>query len=311
MKYLFDNIQAVNELLHSKGNIILLTDFDGTLTPIRKHPDLAALSEEIRQTLTKFTQDKAVFLSIITGRSLKQIKKLVQVRGILYVANHGIEMEGPDIRSTCPEAKKARSTLWHIYMKLFKSLQHIEGIYVEDKGLSVSLHYRSVKKKGDVNEVSRTLHAVTKPFLERKMILLSEGKMVYEIRPPVKWNKATAIQWLLTDYFPLKFNEDALVIYLGDDKADMEVFDSLRGRALTIFVGNPSNMSATEYRHITGSDSCRSPFTPDTSVADYYVHSPDEVKTFLDHLYAQKQETRNGCHAETQSRKELYKKMPS
>ncbi len=278
MKYLFDNIQTVNELLHAKENVILLTDFDGTLAPIRKHPGLAALSEEIRQTLIKFTQDKAIFLGIITGRSLKQIKKLVQIRGILYVANHGIELEGPGIRSTCPEAKKARSTLWYIYMKLFKSLRHIKGIYVEDKGLSISLHYRTVKKRGDVNDVSRTLHAITKPFLERNMILLSEGKMVYEIRPPGKWNKATAIQRLLTDYFPLKFNEDVLIIYLGDDKADIEVFDSLRGRGLTIFVGDPLQASA-----------------PGISAADYYVLSPDEVKDFLEHLYEQKHEVHNEC----------------
>ena len=251
MKYLFENIQTVDALLNAREKTILLTDFDGTLTPIQKHPDLAALSEEVLQLLVKLSSTKAVSLGIITGRSLKQIKKLVQIRGILYVANHGIEMEGPGIRSTCPEAKKARSTLWHIYMKLFKSLRHIKGIYVEDKGLSISLHYRAVKKRGDANEVSRTLHAITRPFLERKMILLSEGKMVYEIRPPVKWNKATAVQWLLTDYFPLQFNGDVLIIYLGDDKADIEVFDSLSGKGLTIFVGNPL----------------------DTSTAEYYVHS--------------------------------------
>src|SRR3990170_2096788 len=226
MKYLFENIQTVDALLKAREKTILLTDFDGTLTPIRKHPDLAALSEEIRQTLIKFTQDKAIFLGIITWRSLKQIKKLVNIQDVLYVANHGIELEGPGIRSTCPEAKKARSTLWHIYMKLFKSLRHIEGIYVEDKGLSVSLHYRAVKKRGDANEVSRTLHAITKPFLDRKMLSLSTGKMVYEIRPPVEWNKASTIQWLLAHYFPGEFSEDALLIYLGDDKADIEVFDS-------------------------------------------------------------------------------------
>jgi len=273
MKYVFDNIQTVNELLHTKEHVILLTDFDGTLTPIRKHPDLVNLSEEIRQTLIKFTQVKAIFLGIITGRSLKQIKKLVHIRDILYVANHGIEMEGPGIRSTCPEAKKARSTLWHIYMKLFKSLRHIEGIYVEDKGLSISLHYRTVKKKGDVEYIISTLHDITKPFLDRKMLSLSTGKMVYEIRPPVKWNKASTIQWLLTHYFPVEFSEDALLIYLGDDKADIEVFDSLMGKGLTIFVGNPSDMST----------------------ADYYVNSPEEVKVFLEHLYEQKHEVHNEC----------------
>ena len=71
------------------------------------------------------------------------------------------------------------------------------------------------------------------------MLHLHTGKMVYEIRPSVKWNKASTIQWLLTHYFPLEFSENALLIYLGDDKADIEVFDSLRGKGLTIFVGNP------------------------------------------------------------------------
>ena len=273
MKYLFENIQTVDALLNAREKTILLTDFDGTLTPIRKHPDLAALSEEIRQTLIKFTQDKAIFLGIITGRSLKQIKKLVNIPEILYVANHGIEIEGPGIHYVSKDARKARYILWHIYMRLLKSLRHIKGIYVEDKGLSISLHYRAVKKKGDIEFVTSTLRAITKPFLDRKMLSLSTGKMVYEIRPPVEWNKASTIQWLLTNYFPLEFGENALLIYLGDDKADIEVFDSFRGKGLTIFVGNPL----------------------DTSAAEYYVHSPEEVKVFLEHLYEQKHEVHNEC----------------
>jgi len=273
MKYLFGNIQTVDALLNAREKTILLTDFDGTLTPIQKHPDLVNLSEEIRQILIKYSQNKAIFLGIITGRSLKQIKKLVNIPEILYVANHGIEIEGPGIHYVSKEAGKARYILWHIYMRLFKSLKHIEGMHIEDKGFSISLHYRAVKKKGDIEFVTSTLHAITKPFLDRKMLSLSTGKMVYEIRPPVEWNKASTIQWLLAHYFPLEFSENALLIYLGDDKADIEVFDSLRGKGLTIFVGNPS----------------------DTSTAEYYVHSPEEVRVFLEHLYEQKHEVHNEC----------------
>lgn len=273
MKYLFENIQTVDALLNAREKTILLTDFDGTLTPIQKHPDLVNLSEEIRQILIKYSQNKALFLGIITGRSLKQIKKLVNIPEILYVANHGIELEGPGIHYVSKEARKARYILWHIYMRLFKSLKHIEGMHIEDKGFSISLHYRAVKKKGDIEFVTSTLHAITKPFLDRKMLSLSTGKMVYEIRPPVEWNKASTIQWLLAHYFPEEFSEGALLIYLGDDKADIEVFDSLRGKGLTIFVGNPL----------------------DTSTAEYYVHSPEEVKAFLEHLYEQKHEVHNEC----------------
>lgn len=276
MKYVFDHIHAINELLRAHKKIILLTDFDGTLTPIREHPDLANLSEEVRQILVKFSHDRTFFLGIITGRSLRQIKKLVNVPGVLYAANHGIELEGPGIRFSSSEAKKARCNLWHIYMRLFNSLRHIEGVYLEDKGYTISLHYRLVKKTSDVEFITKTLTSIIQPYLERKILSLSTGKMVYEIRPPVKWNKATTIQWLLTNYFPLEFSGDALLVYLGDDQADIEVFTALSGKRLMIFVGTPS----------------------DTSAADYYLHSPEEVKTFLELLYQRKNEDNNGLLTE-------------
>ncbi len=271
MKYAFDHIQAINERLRAYKKIILFTDYDGTLTPIRESPDLAILSEEVRQILEKFSHNETFFLGIITGRSLRQIKKLVNIPRVLYAANHGIELEGPGVRFSSSEAKKARCNLWSVYMQLFKSLHHIKGVYLEDKGYTVSLHYRLVKKAKDVEFIMNTLTSITKPYVERKALFLSTGKMVYEIRPPVTWNKATTIQWLLTNYFPLTFGENTLLMYLGDDKADIEVFHALKGKELTIFVGNPS----------------------DTSAANYYVNSPEEVKVFLEHIYKQKNRDRN------------------
>ncbi|MCC7212947.1 MAG: hypothetical protein IT451_14040, partial [Candidatus Brocadia sp.] len=83
MKYAFNHFQTINELLRAHKKIILLTDFDGTLTPIQEHPDLALLSEDMRQILLKFSQNKTFFLGIVTGRSLRQIKKLVNIPKIL------------------------------------------------------------------------------------------------------------------------------------------------------------------------------------------------------------------------------------
>lgn len=266
MNYAFDHIQTISKLLLARKKIILLTDFDGTLSAIQDSPDLAMLSEEARQILLKISHDKSFFLGIITGRSLRQIKKLVNIPGILYAANHGIELEGPGIHFRSSEAKKARCNLWNVYMRLITSLGHIEGVYLEDKGYTVSLHYRLVKKKHDVEYVKKTVTHVLQPYLDMKTLSLNTGKMVYEILPPVKWSKATTIQWLLTNYFPLNVGGDSLLIYIGDDNADIEVFNTLKDEELTVFVGSPST----------------------TIPADYFVHSPEEVRTFLEYLYKQK-----------------------
>jgi len=272
MNYVFDHIQAISKLLQARKKVILLTDFDGTLTAIRERPDLAVLSEEARQILLKISRDKSFFLGIITGRSLRQIKKLVNIPGILYAANHGIELDGPGIHFRSSEAKKSRCNLWNVYMQLFTSLRHIEGVYLEDKGYTVSLHYRLVKKKNDVEYVKKTITHVMQPYLDMKALSLNTGKMVYEMLPPVKWSKATTIQWLLTNYFPLNVGGDTLLIYLGDDNADIEVFNALKDKELTIFVGSPSA----------------------TTTADYFVHSPEEVRAFLEYLYKQKGANNDG-----------------
>ncbi len=266
MKYLFDDIQTIRKRIHAHNKIILLSDYDGTLTPICEHPDIAIISEKVRKLLEKFTSHNTFLLGIVTGRSIQQIKKFVNIQKILYAANYGTELEGPGIRFTNPEAKKSRYILWHIYLRLLKSLKHIEGVYIEDKGLSISLHYRLVKKIKDLQHVTKVFYGITRPFLDKKMISLDTGKMVYEIRPPVRWNKATIVTWLLIHYFPLEFQKDALLIYLGDDKADIEVFSTLRGKGLTVFVGDPAV----------------------TSAADYFIHSPKEVEIFLEYLYEQK-----------------------
>jgi trehalose-phosphatase len=217
-------------------------------------------------------------LGIITGRSLRQIKKLVTIPGILYAANHGIELEGPGTHFRSSEAKKARCNLWNVYMRLFTTLRHIEGVYLEDKGYTLSLHYRLVKKKNDVEYVKKAVTHVMQPYLDMKALSLNTGKMVYEILPPVKWSKATTIQWLLTNYFPLNVGGDSLLIYLGDDNADIEVFNTLKDEELTIFVGDPSA----------------------TISADYFVHSPEEVRMFLEYLYKQKGASNDGRINETE-----------
>ena len=72
-------------------------------------------------------------------------------------------------------------------------LQGIPGAIVEDKGLTLSVHYRTVPEDRR-DEVRRIVHSAlanaSHPFL------LREGRMVYEIRPRAYWNKGHAVTWL-------------------------------------------------------------------------------------------------------------------
>ena len=76
--------------------LCLLLDYDGTLAPIASHPDLTVLPDETKQILERLSKMPDVFMGIITGRSIPDIKQKVGIPGITYAGNHGLDIVHPD-----------------------------------------------------------------------------------------------------------------------------------------------------------------------------------------------------------------------
>ena len=76
--------------------LCILLDYDGTLAPCGFHLDLTVLPEETKAVLEKLCAIPEVFLAIITGRSIPDIKEKVGLQGITYAGNHGLEIVHPD-----------------------------------------------------------------------------------------------------------------------------------------------------------------------------------------------------------------------
>ena len=97
MRYLFEYWNKLKGDFARKA-VALFLDYDGTLTPIVQTPDKAVLSFKNRRLLEKLIKNHLCKLAIISGRALKDIKKKVDIPGIVYVGNHGLEIEGPKIK---------------------------------------------------------------------------------------------------------------------------------------------------------------------------------------------------------------------
>ena len=93
MKYLWDEITDIKKFLGVYDKIVLLLDFDGTLTPIVKPPNRAELSKSMRNLLIKLSKKQGFYLAILSGRTLKDIKKKIGLPNIIYGGNHGLEGE--------------------------------------------------------------------------------------------------------------------------------------------------------------------------------------------------------------------------
>lgn len=72
--------------------LALLLDYDGTLAPIAPHPDLAVLPPETKNVIQRLSNHSDVFVAVISGRNVENVKKMVGIEGITYAGNHGLEI---------------------------------------------------------------------------------------------------------------------------------------------------------------------------------------------------------------------------
>jgi trehalose 6-phosphate phosphatase len=229
----------------NQHKIILLLDYDGTLTPIVSTPDEAILHEDMRSVLNLLTDDPRFTVAIISGRSMSDVKSKVGLDGICYAGNHGMEIQKGDGVYIHPDARDNMNLIKTICDELRLLLNRIEGVIVEDKGLTASVHYRMTPPE-DIDKVKRIVSKRVEPHVECSQVRLTHGKMVLEIRPNIDWDKGKAVEWVLASiasdlparYFP---------VYIGDDRTDEDAFRVLRGRGLTVLVSSEKMETDAEY----------------------------------------------------------------
>lgn len=252
MRHLFEDWENIQVEIKEAQNLFLFLDYDGTLTPIVSRPELAHCSPEVREHLRKLCGLPGVHLSIISGRSLRDLREKVGVSGIIYVGNHGLEIENPDGSQKKILSLVRTRELKRITQSLQSSLQEIPGILFEEKGPILSIHYRNVPQKF-FTKISPILEKELQPWGDQWKITF--GKMVFEIRPNIDFHKGKAIREILKP-FPLP---GLLPIYLGDDRTDEDAFRELKGFGISVLVG-PEDL---------------------LSEADFFLQDPNEVKEFL------------------------------
>ena len=154
----------------------LLFDVDGTLAPIAPLPELARVPPETRAELARLARSY-LLVACISGRAGDEAEALVGVEGIRYVGNHGLELD---------ERAAALAGL-------IAAFRDSVALPVEDKGLSLSYHYRGAEDeqaaRAELEEVAERARA---EGLDPRW-----GRKVLEIRPPVEADKGTAVQALL------------------------------------------------------------------------------------------------------------------
>lgn len=245
MVYLFSNWDNLKENLKRRF-VYLFLDYDGTLVPIAESPSKTVIPEEIKEIIRGLSKSPRCKIAVVSGRALEDVRRLLGLKEIVYVGNHGLEIEGPKLKFKSVVPLGFKKILKRIKYDLNKKLASIKGVLFEDKGYTLSLHYRLVNEK-QVPLVKAAFHEAIITYLVGNKIKIKSGKKVFEIRPPIEWDKGKAVLWLLArQRFVLKSN-NIFPIYIGDDITDEDAFNALKENGASVFVGEPKKSKARYY----------------------------------------------------------------
>jgi trehalose 6-phosphate phosphatase len=191
-------VEALAPLRADPAHAAILLDIDGTLAPIVRHADDAAVPERTRVLLIALAKRYAV-VGCISGRRSTTARQMVGIGSIAYAGNHGSELLlpgssdveiDPELAAHEPAVRRFAAA---VYTPELQKLR----VRSEDK--------RAIAEQAQ--EAGLAIHW---------------GRKVLEVRPPVDIHKGRGVQRLLED------RDIAVGLYVGDDMTDLDAFGGLR-----------------------------------------------------------------------------------
>jgi trehalose-phosphatase len=212
--------------------LAVMLDIDGTLAPIAPRPEDARIPHSTRAVLQRLTALPRVHLALVTGRSAEDAGRMA-VDGAWIIGNHGLELQSPAGELTAnPDAARHEDAVASAARALALLPDELPGVLLENKRWTLGVHYRLARPEA----VTRIHDRITE-VARLTGLRITEGKKVFELRPPILSDKGTATMAFLARIGARA--TDASALFAGDDRTDEDAFRALRAaspRAVTVRV---------------------------------------------------------------------------
>ena len=226
---------ALGALAADPGRAGLVLDFDGVLAPIVIDPTTSAMPDRVARSLARLAGGLGL-VAVISGRPVGFLEERVQAPGVPLLGSYGIEQSFDGARQIAPEAQEWLGPVREAEQKLQELLAGLPGIWVEEKSVSVAVHWRQAP---DRDVATHQVRRATARVSDETGLRLEPGKLVEELRPPIDVDKGSAISALLAAHGDL-----TAFAYAGDDLGDIPALRKARdagGYALVIDHGKETD----------------------------------------------------------------------
>jgi trehalose 6-phosphate phosphatase len=228
--HLFDRWEHVSKCIRASIEIRIFLDFDGTLVRYYDRPEDVKLTSKCRRILERLTCHRRVHVAIVSGRRNAALRRYIRVPRVKLLGLFGWEKSR---RTTLP--RSTRVALRRLRSALASLPASFPGIHVEDKGISIAVHFRGASP-GAQRSVRTRIRGLLKTTHGPFRVIQSNHAC--EIVPRQVEGKGVAMR-----EFTRGLRTPFLPIYVGDDLTDEPAFLALR-RGITVRVGPVSRTNA-------------------------------------------------------------------
>lgn len=223
---------AARKTLHDEfqcsGHRLILLDYDGTLVPFARRPNLARPDEKLTNLLLRASNDSRNTVVLISGRDKETLQEWFGNTPMSLVAEHGVWIRED---TTGWKLSKPQSNDWkqHVLPILQRYADRLPGSFVEEKEFSIAWHYRNADPEQSQHLVGEVTDNLVN-FTATISLQVLRGHKVIEVRT-AGINKGTAaLHWLAKGRYEC-------ILAIGDDLTDEDMFGVLPESAYSIRVG--------------------------------------------------------------------------
>ena len=228
-----------------KKHIILILDYDGTLTEIVNDPMKANLTKERKKILENLNSKETIDILINSGRPIEELMILTDSINIDLLGNHGLFYREKHSKDFIQVIDKNKLLKWDKKMLTIREhlkrniLPKYKQLWIQENAHGFVLHTRLM------NDFEKNLFVLEMDVLLKKKfknITYSTGKEIIEIKPLYIVNKGKGIEWYLKNRFPNDLANNSKIIVVGDDITDEDMFTFInKKKGISIKIGDKSS----------------------------------------------------------------------
>ena len=229
-----DNLIEIKELYKKARKRLLILDYDGTLVPYKKVPELAIPDKQLMETLKSLASDKQNRVVVSSGRDAGFLDHWFGGINVGLTAEHGAFYKEKDEWKENGEIKDFLDD-GEVLRIMQQMVDKTPNSKIEAKKASLVWHYRNCDKwLADLRE-KQLINALMSPCARLNLQIIRGNKIV-EVKT-IGYNKGTeALRLLGLDSYDF-------VLAMGDDLTDEDMFQVLPQEAITIKVGSISDLA--------------------------------------------------------------------